>query len=69
MALKEVWEWAVARFLVAARVPAEVRDEIPVEVFPDKARAFPAGDPVPVEEKEDGGRLFGGIPRGQNINT
>jgi hypothetical protein len=52
----------VARLLVAARAPAVVRAEIPVEVFPDKARAFPAGDPVPVEEKGAGGRLSGVFP-------
>jgi hypothetical protein len=57
MALKEVWEWTVTRPLVAARVPAGVRAEIPVGIFPDKARAFPAGDPVPVEEKGAGDRL------------
>jgi len=52
----------VARLLVAARAPAGVWVEIPVEVFPDKARAFPAGDPVPVEEKGAGGRLSGVFP-------
>ena len=48
--------------MVAARAPAVLRAEIPVEVFPDKARAFPAGDPVPVGEKGAGGRLFGVLP-------
>jgi hypothetical protein len=65
IAMKGVWEWAVARLLVAAREQAVVRAEIPVEVFPDKAHAFPAGDPVPVEEKGAGDTLSGVFPQSQ----
>ena len=57
----------MARLLVAARVPAGVQAEIPVEVFPDKARAFPAGDPVPDAEKGAGGRLSRVFPGSQTV--
>jgi hypothetical protein len=69
IALKEVWEWAVAGLLVGARVLEGLRAEIPVMVFPERARNFQAGDPVPVEEKDAGDRLSGGFPHRYIINT
>lgn len=48
--------------MAEARVPAGARAEIPVEVFPGRARGFPVKDPAPVVEKGAGGRMLGVLP-------